>query len=59
MSADQLALVAGESMGAGRTDLAMMIDGGLFNSARAGGRAMWKKRSNFIIKNAGSVGKHG
>jgi hypothetical protein len=56
MGADQFALVAGEAMGAGGADLAVVVDGGFAGSTD---RALWKSRSNFIIKDVGSVGKHG
>jgi hypothetical protein len=56
VGADQFALVAGEAVRAGGADLAVVVDGGFASGADL---TLWKIRSNFIIKDMGSVGKHG
>ena len=60
VSADQLALVACQAVGAVWTDLAMMIHRRVARRIR-GTRcsALAEIRRNFIIKDAGPVGKHG
>jgi hypothetical protein len=57
MGADELAPVAGQTMGAGGADLAVVFHGGIIN--RAGRIALSKIRRNFIIKDAWPGGKHG
>jgi hypothetical protein len=56
MRADQLALVAAQAMRAGGADLAVVFDRRFSGADRI---VLWKIRSNFIIKDAWSGGKHG
>ena len=64
MSADQLAVVAGQTMAAGGADLAVMIDGGSYRSGlrttlQIDARSRTKIRDEIGVEGAGTLGQHG
>lgn len=62
MGANQLAFVPGEAVRTVGADLAVMVEGGIFDSFDGGGAgrtALWKIAAKFIVEDMGPVGKHG